>query len=305
MSFFRTKSRRSYFLARRSVKASGAGRLGGLAALLLLGCPAKEDVARRSPDASGPTASAIASTAAHAYRTKDPGGTHWASVVVRVEMEHRRPMPVWPIPRMVQGQCQGADHVDYEGLSASADGGVNGAVVWLDDIHEGRPLVPASATQDEAKCAFTPHILALPAAGTLTLTNGDPANHAARFELGGDGALDFMKTIPGGGSIGLPISEDWAGKVARVICPIHLWMYGYVLFFAHPYFAVTKGGEARIEGIPPGTYHLAVWHEATTSTFDSSAKLAPPQTVQVEVAVGESDGKRAFVIADDGGIRAR
>jgi hypothetical protein len=219
-------------------------------------------------------------------------------------MASKRPAPAWPIPRMVQSQCQGSDHVMDEALSAT-DGGVNGAVVWLDDIHEGRPLVPASAVQDEERCAFTPHVLALPAAGTLKLSNGDPANHADRFDFGGDGKLDFMKTLPGGGSVTVPIQEDWAGKVARVSCPIHLWMYGYALFFEHPYFAVTEAGAARLEQVPPGTYHLVVWHEGTKSTFDSSVKLAPPETAKVEVAVTDADVKRRFVIADDGTITAK
>jgi hypothetical protein len=206
---------------------------------------------------------------------------------------------------MVQSQCGGAERVVDEALSASADGGANGAVVWLDDIHEGRLLAPAAAVQNEKRCAFTPHVLALPALGTLTLSNGDASNHAVRFDFVGDENEGFMKTLPAGASLGVPIKEDWAGKVARVTCPIHLWMYGYALFFDHPYYAVTQGGAARLEGVPPGTYHLVVWHEGTTSTYDSSVKLSPPQTGRVEVVVGEADVKQAFVIADDGTIAAK
>jgi hypothetical protein len=82
-------------------------------------------------------------------------------------------------------------------------------------------------------------------------------------------------------------------------------MYGYALFFDHPYFAVTQSGVARLEGVPPGTYHLVVWHEGTTSTYDSAVKLSPPQTARVDVSVEKEDAKLAFVIADDGTIRAR
>jgi hypothetical protein len=126
-----------------------------------------------------------------------------------------------------------------------------------------------------------------------------------RFDFDGTDVPGFMKTLPAGASIGLPIQGDWAGKVARVTCPIHLWMYGYALFFEHPYFAVTQAGMARIEGVPAGTYHLVVWHEGTTSTYDSSVKLSPPQTVRVELTVQEKDVKVGFVIADDGAIAAK
>jgi hypothetical protein len=220
-------------------------------------------------------------------------------------MANPKAAPAWPIPTMVRSQCGGSDHVLDEALSASPNGGVNGAVVWLDDIREGRPLVPAKATLDQKRCVFAPHVLALPASGTLTLNNGDPANHADRFEFGGDGALDFMRTLPGGGSVTIPIDAEWAGQVARVSCPIHLWMGGYALFFAHPYFAETEAGIARLEGVPPGTYHLTVWHEGTTSSFDSSIKLSPPRTTRVELVVAGADITRAFVLAPDGTITSR
>jgi hypothetical protein len=261
------------------------------------GCPRREDRTGGDPDVH---ATVRAERAGRSYRARpvEAGRT----IDVRVEMATRRAAPTWAIPRMVQSQCGGADHVLDEALSASPDGGANGAVVWLDDIREGRPFAPTAAVQDEKRCAFAPHVLALPAQGTLTLSNGDASNHAVRFEFGGDGVQDFMKTLPAGGSLGVPIKEEWAGKIARVTCPIHLWMYGYALFFEHPYFAVTEAGVARIEGVPPGTYHLVVWHEGTTSTYDSSVKLSPPSTARVEIEVGDSDVKKVFSIADSGVI---
>jgi hypothetical protein len=283
---------------RRTLWAQGALAC----ALAAWGCPAKDDPGAL---ASKPSASveAVATTVSHAYHAVPVEDAK--AIAVRVDFAHPRLPPSWPIPRMVQSQCGDSDHVLDEALSASPDGGANGAVVWLEDIHEGRPLAAADAVQDEKHCVFTPHILALPASGTLTLTNGDPANHADRFEFGGDSSLDFMKTLPGGGKLGIPIKEDWAGRVARVSCPIHLWMGGYALFFDHPYFAVTQGGVARLEGVPKGSYHLVVWHEGTTTTFDSAIKLAPTRTTRVEVVVANDDVRLSFVIADDGAITKR
>jgi hypothetical protein len=269
-----------------------------------LACPSKEEKSRASePPSSGGTSPVVTTTRAAGYRAEPVA--NGKAIEVRVDFATPRPEPSWPIPPMVRSQCGHADHVLNEALSASPDGGANGAVAWLEDIHAGRPLEPIEAVQDEKSCVFSPHILALPAAGTLTLANGDPANHAVRFEFGGDESLDFQKTLPGGGSLTVPIQEDWGGKVARVSCPIHLWMNGYALFFSHPYFAVTKAGAARIEGVPPGTYTLVVWHEGTSSTFDSSIKLAPPQTARIPVKVENEDVKKSFVIAPDGTIAAK
>jgi hypothetical protein len=282
------------------------GVVFAVASLFLAGCrdksEPKEDTRRESP---------AANPAVHVAPSSSPRGYHQKAVEngkaigVRVSFAHPKPPPSWPIPPMVRSQCAEADHVVDEAWSASADGGANGAVIWIDDIHEGRPLTYASAVLDQKRCVFTPHVLALPAAGTLTLTNGDPANHADRFEFGGEGALDFMRTLPGGGSVTVSIPEDWAGRIARISCPIHLWMGGYALFFEHPYFAVTQAGRARLEGVPTGNYHLLVWHEGTTSTYDSKVVLAPPQEARVEVTVADADIERAFVIADDGRIAPR
>ena len=273
---------------------------GALSLLLLAACPSREDASRESPS---PAVSAKVEAVSHAYRAKtvEIGKV----ILVRVAFAHPRPVPSWPIPHMVQSQCGGADHVTDEALAASADGGVNGAVVWLDDIHEGNPLPVASASQDEKGCVFTPHVLALPASGALKLSNGDPANHAVHFEFEGDETLGFMKTLPAGGSMGILLQQDWAGHVAKITCPIHLWMWSYALFFDHPYFATTEAGNARIEGVPAGTYHLTVWHEGTTSTYDSRVKLSAPQTARAEITVGDEGAKIDFVIADDGTIAAR
>lgn len=264
------------------------------------GCPNKENGSKAGPT---PTASASAVPISRAYRAGkvEVGRT----ILVRVAFARRRAAPLWPIPHMVQSQCRGSDHVTDEALSASADLGANGAVVWIDDIHEGNPLRAGSASQDEKGCVFAPHVMALPASGTLWLSNGDPANHAARFDFDGDEGLSFMKTLPAGGSVGVPISEDWAGRVAKITCPIHLWMWSYALFFEHPYFAVTEGGNAMIQGVPDGTYHVTAWHEGTTSTYDSSVKLAAPETARAVVDVRGGDARVEFVIADDGRISLR
>jgi hypothetical protein len=218
----------------------------------------------------------------------------------------------WDIPPMVRSQCGGAAKAANEALSVSGpgDAGLDDAVVWLDDIHEGAPLPsspPAHAyEQDEKSCSFLPHVIAMPASGTLKLTNSDPANHAVRFEFKGDRtdeSEDFTKTLPPGTTYGIDVKPDWAGRWARVTCPIHLWMSAYVHFFDHPYFAVTHAGMARLENVPPGRYHVTVWHEGTGVTFASSLKFPPPETARAEVAVDAADVKVAFAMSSDGKIK--
>jgi hypothetical protein len=217
----------------------------------------------------------------------------------------------WNVPAMVRSQCGGADRAANDVLTVSPDGAVDDAVVWLDDIHEGVPLDALAARayeQDEKRCAFSPHVLALPVTGTLKLINSDPANHAVHFERGDDRAdesEDFTKTLPPGTSLTIPMKLDWAGQWFRVTCPIHLWMSAYVHVFNHPYFSVTRGGMARLENVPPGRYHVSVWHEGIGVTFTSSLKFPPPEIARSEVDVERADGKVAFDMSPDGKLAAR
>ena len=50
--------------------------------------------------------------------------------------------------------------------------------------------------------------------------------------------------------------------IVRVFCDIHSHMSAFILVFGHRFFAVTdEEGHYRIEGVPPGTYNVVVWHE--------------------------------------------
>ena len=50
--------------------------------------------------------------------------------------------------------------------------------------------------------------------------------------------------------------------IVRVFCDIHSHMSAWVLVFGHRFFAITnEDGSYRIDGVPPGTYNVLVWHE--------------------------------------------
>lgn len=59
-------------------------------------------------------------------------------------------------------------------------------------------------------------------------------------------------------------------------------MSAFILVFSHPYFATTDADDRyRIDGIPPGTYTVAAWHEGEIR--DSRTITIPGQGGIVEL----------------------
>jgi len=133
------------------------------------------------------------------------------------------------------------------------------AVVYLESAPRGAFEVPSPgrAVLDQRNETFVPHVLAVPVGTTVEFPNSDRVFHnvfslskASRFDLG---------RYPRGAS--RSVRFDRPGMV-RVFCEIHSHMSAFVLVFAHRFFDTTDGkGLYRIEGVPPGTYTLAVWYE--------------------------------------------
>ena len=69
-----------------------------------------------------------------------------------------------------------------------------------------------------------------------------------------------------------------------------------------PYFAVTRGGVARIEKVPPGAWHLSVWHEALDAKMGDTVTEGPPLRARFEVTVRDRDVTKTLTLRDDGTI---
>lgn len=284
-----------------------------IAALLLcavLGCRDKSATTSTTSSAPPPTPPESAEPAPPPrYHARDVEDGH-ALLVKVTYVGKSRPPATWTLPKVYEAHCN-TTTVANEALVADEKGGVDGAVAWLDDITEGEAPSTSPVVQDQKGCAFTPHVLAMSTGAALRLTNEDPANHAARIDFLGTPEIDQVNKVIAadhGLVIEPPQMTRWAGRVARVTCPLHLWMYGWMLFFDHPYFAVTSHGEAKMKHVPPGTYHLVVWHEGLGTSWTGAGtdevKTAPPVTTRVEVTIGKSDVTRAFTLAEDGTLSA-
>jgi plastocyanin len=134
------------------------------------------------------------------------------------------------------------------------------------------------ARMDQKNERFVPHVLAIVAGTWVDFPNDDRTYHnvfslskTKEFNLGRY-AVGHYKSVrferPG---------------IVRVFCDIHSHMSGFILVFAHRFFAVTDDeGRYRLDGVPPGTYTVAVWNETVHGD-------APRRVVTIPEAGGDAD----------------
>jgi plastocyanin len=104
---------------------------------------------------------------------------------------------------------------------------------------------------------FVPHVLAIVAGTWVDFPNADATYHNV-FSLSKGNEFNLGRYASGRSRA---VRFERPG-IVRVFCEIHSHMSAFILVFAHRFFAVTDDeGRYRIDGIPPGTYTLAVWNE--------------------------------------------
>lgn len=159
-------------------------------------------------------------------------------------------------------------------------GAVANVLVELVGIEAGKKHGPKAATLTQEGCRFVPHALVVPAGTKLTLASADSVMHSVHAKL--DDRTVF--------NVGMPSPAIQAKKKLRrpglhaLGCDAgHTWMSGWIFVSEHPYAVVTGAdGAFRVDGVPPGTWKVRVWHEAAGEQV-VEVTVVPGQTAQVDV----------------------
>jgi len=149
---------------------------------------------------------------------------------------------------------------DAEDLVLGAKGGVQNAVVWIDNPPAGAkwPAEPPKVEMDQKGCVFMPRVVVVPVGGTVDFLNSDRLLHNLH-SLSKDNA-QFNRTQPRGRTIPITFTRP---EFVPITCDLHSWMKSWVVVAEHPFYAVTDAaGSFRIAGVPPGKYRLRMWQEA-------------------------------------------
>ena len=138
------------------------------------------------------------------------------------------------------------------------------------------PIPDEPAILDQDHCMFHPRVQGVMVGQELLMRNSDPVIHNVR-------SLSLRNRAF---NIGQPAKTPDRVRVfkkpehkIKIQCDFHPWMTAYLFVMDHPYFAVTgEKGQFRIEGIPPGDYEIAAWHEELGEQVQRIAVAANSRT---------------------------
>jgi plastocyanin len=160
------------------------------------------------------------------------------------------------------------DRVAVSRLSLGKEKGVQHAFIYLEGVQSSESFRPQKALLvDQKNCQYAPHALIVPAGSKIEITNSDPILHnvhAHQFTDQGQQTLfNIAQPVRGQRT---SVDTSLTPGIVFLTCEAgHPWMSGYLFVANHPFVAVTgDDGEFMIEGVPPGTYRIKMWHEGVT-----------------------------------------
>lgn len=186
------------------------------------------------------------------------------------------------------------------------DGGVAGAVVYLADIHRGRPLLHGlvdsvdpsqrpqlGGTVIAQGCELVPQVQVMAPLGTTL-----------ELSRRGDGVRMVHGRSAGKSVFDVPLDHRGPVRRVRIDTPgvLELSADGgvapaWVVVQAHPYYVVTDDdGGFRLSDVPAGRYRLVVWHPPVATAGRGGAVVwTPPVTRAVTVTVGAASTRHVDV----------
>jgi len=173
-----------------------------------------------------------------------------------------------------------------EALVLGPDRGVAGSVVRIEGITRGKK--PAGELLlDSQRCVFIAHVSAVAAGERARVRNSDAILHNPHGLMGTPTV--FNVALPGQGEV-IDITRRLSRPgVIRVACGAHPHMAAWIVVHDSPYVAVTDDrGAFRIDGVPPGTYKVTMWHQGFRPRGvdkDGRPRWDAPRTVSKDVTI--------------------
>jgi hypothetical protein len=183
-----------------------------------------------------------------------------SSVEGRVSLAGPKPAAPAVLDTSSDPACNNVHLLDETVLLGGKDGrGLANVVVRVRGPRPEAALSTPVRVEQHA-CTYRPRVQGAVLGQPLEVFNGDATLHNVHAYSGTKGIFNVAQP-PGSPAVSKP-SPSVPGPV-RLKCDVHRWMVAYVVYGESPFFAVTaKDGSFRVEGLPPGSWELEVWHES-------------------------------------------
>ena len=198
-----------------------------------------------------------------------------------------------------------------EQFHVAPDGGLQHAVVMLEDVHRGKPFPASSPTIEARDCTLAPPVMAVRNHQDVRIVNMDPILHDIQvYEVASfDSEVMFHrplrmnpyhpKTDAGAHDHlpGTPLVDTIAFTKGRRVfyleCGFHEFMQTWGVAVTNPYYAVTDAqGRFTISDIPEGVYTLTAWHPGMGGMLDMKAVVLSDDTLQVRFEFENATDRR-------------
>ena len=185
----------------------------------------------------------------------EPAGT----VEGRVTLGGPKPPPAARIDTSSDPACAKEQLLDEAVLLGGKDGrGLANVVVRVVGPRPPAPVTTPVKVEQRA-CAYRPRVQGAVVGQPMEILNVDPTLHNVHGYAGTKGLFNVAQP-PGTPALTRP-APAVPGPV-RLRCDIHRWMVAWVLYGESPFVGVTdRDGNFRLEGVPPGSWELELWHE--------------------------------------------
>ena len=175
--------------------------------------------------------------------------------------------PLQPLPPVATGADSavcGASIADSSVIAKDSTG-LGNVVVWIEGLRSGKPLpIERRLELESLNCRLDPRVQAAVMGSGLNVLGHDVFRQHLRFIAAGDTAARDVVLLGRDEQV-IPTNLPFASPGLVIVHDAdHSWPRAYIAVFDNPYFAVTgPDGKFNIDGIPPGKYTLATWHERT------------------------------------------
>jgi len=162
-----------------------------------------------------------------------------------------------------------------------ASKGLANVVLRVEGITRGKPFADAKPELAQIECRYQPRVMVVRPGSQVEIVNQDPILHNVHAYRGDDTVFNMAQPFQGQRSA-QSMPED---GVVRVVCDVHDWMRAYILVLDNPYVAISgKDGSFEIDGVPPGTYKVTMWHELL-GTHTKEVTVPPGGTGEVDFII--------------------